>query len=128
MKTVPESGASGVDPALTELRVTFSKEMEDGSWSWVKLGDGSFPETTDQPRYLDDKRTCVLPVRLEPGKAYAMWINVDSFANSAKRFNQIAIGRTVNFISIRFDASLNGPEYSGEIETKNSRKRAPSAA
>jgi len=76
--TVPESGASDVDPALAELRVTFSKRMQDAKWSWAKLDDESFPETTGEPRFLDDGRTCVLPVHLKPGKVYAMWLNSES--------------------------------------------------
>ena len=73
--TVPESGVANVDPALTELRVTFSKPMQDGSWAWTKWGDENFPEMTGQPRFLADERTCALPVRLQPGKAYAIWLN-----------------------------------------------------
>ena len=34
VKTVPEAGADGVDPKLDEIKVTFSKDMQDGSWSW----------------------------------------------------------------------------------------------
>jgi tRNA A-37 threonylcarbamoyl transferase component Bud32 len=79
--TFPESGAAGVDPAIMELRVTFSKPMQDGSWSWVNLGDGTFPEMTDKPRYLGDGQTCVLPVKLEPGKVYATWINFNPYLN-----------------------------------------------
>jgi RNA polymerase sigma-70 factor (ECF subfamily) len=79
--TMPESGASDVDPSLTELRVTFSRPMQDRSWSWVKLDESSFPPMTGQPRYLKDHRTCALPVALQPGKAYAIWINSDNFQN-----------------------------------------------
>ena len=75
VKTVPEAGADGVDPKLDEIKVTFSKEMQDGSWSWSTLSKESFPPTTGGPKYLADKRTCVLPVKLEPGKTYAIWVN-----------------------------------------------------
>ena len=34
-----------------------------------------------QPRYLGDKRTCVLPVKLEPGKTYAIWLNTANYQN-----------------------------------------------
>ena len=34
VKTVPEAGATDVDPAITEIKVTFSKDMADKSWSW----------------------------------------------------------------------------------------------
>ena len=33
VKTIPQSGDLEVDPGLTEIRVTFSKDMMDGSWS-----------------------------------------------------------------------------------------------
>lgn len=81
VKTVPEAGAGDVDPKLTEIKVTFSKDMQDGSWSWVTLSKESFPKMDGQPKYLADKRTCVLPVKLEPGKTYAIWVNSDKLTN-----------------------------------------------
>ena len=52
-----------------------------GSWSWSNYGEGVAPRTAGKPRYLDDKRTCVLPVKLEPGKTYALWLNTARFRN-----------------------------------------------
>jgi RNA polymerase sigma-70 factor (ECF subfamily) len=75
VKTVPEAGAGNVDPKLTEIKVTFSKDMQDESWSWVILAKENFPKVDGKPKYLADKRTCVLPVKLEPGKTYAVWVN-----------------------------------------------------
>ena len=31
--------------------------------------------------YDDDKKTCILPVKLEPGKTYAIWVNSQKFRN-----------------------------------------------
>jgi RNA polymerase sigma-70 factor (ECF subfamily) len=83
VKTSPAAGADDVDPALSEIKVTFSKEMTDQSWSWSQLSDESFPKTVgDKPiHYEKDKRTCVLKVKLEPGKTYAIWLNSDEFKN-----------------------------------------------
>ncbi len=81
VETVPLSGDTKVDPSLTEIRVTFSKQMMDQSWSWSQLSDESFPTTTGKPRYLADGRTSVLPVTLKPGKAYAVWLNSAQFGN-----------------------------------------------
>jgi RNA polymerase sigma-70 factor (ECF subfamily) len=81
VRTVPEAGAGAVDPGVTEIRVTFSKEMLDGSWSWVTHSKESFPKVVGKPKYLADKRTAVLPVKLEPGKTYAIWINSEKFGN-----------------------------------------------
>lgn len=81
VKAVPQAGESDVDPRLTELRVTFSKDMFPASWSWVLAGQATAPKTTGMPRYEDDKRTCVLPVKLESGKTYAIWINTERQGN-----------------------------------------------
>lgn len=81
VKTVPEVGVGDVDPNMAELRVTFSKDMQDESWSWSTLSKESFPKVDGKPKYLADKRTCVLPVKLEPGKTYAIWVNSEKFGN-----------------------------------------------
>jgi tRNA A-37 threonylcarbamoyl transferase component Bud32 len=91
IRTVPESGVKEVDSSLTELRVTFSKPMKDGSWSWCRLDDETFPEMTGAPRYLDGLRTCVLPVKLQPGRTYATWINVDQFQGFRDQSDQPAV-------------------------------------
>jgi RNA polymerase sigma-70 factor (ECF subfamily) len=81
IKTVPEAGVKDVDPKLSEIKVSFSKEMTDGSWSWSTLSKPSFPQVDGKPKYLSDKRTCILPVKLQPGKTYALWINSQNFGN-----------------------------------------------
>ena len=81
VKTVPEAGVADVDPKTAEIKVTFSKVMQDGSWSWSTVSKDSFPKTAGAPKYQADKRTCVLPVKLEPGKTYAIWLNSQKFGN-----------------------------------------------
>lgn len=81
VKTVPEAGAGEVDPSTTEIKVTFSKEMQDGTWSWSTASQESSPETTGKPKYDDDRRTCILPVKLQAGKTYAIWLNSQKFRN-----------------------------------------------
>jgi len=81
VSTEPRAGQTDVAPGTNEIRVTFSRPMRDGSWSWVKLSDTSFPKTTGNPRFLDNQRTCVLPVSLQPGKTYAMWLNRPPYEN-----------------------------------------------
>jgi len=79
---IPQSGKTGVDAkSVKELRVTYSKPMADGRWSWSTWGEENFPKTTGKPHYLPDKRTCVLPVALEPGRTYAVWLNSNNFGN-----------------------------------------------
>ena len=81
VKTVPEAGSTDVDPNLTEIQVTFSKEMHDHSWSWAQASKASFPTVAGKIKYLADKRTCVLPVKLEAGKTYVVWVNSQKFGN-----------------------------------------------
>ena len=81
VKTEPAAGSTDVDPALAEVRVTFSREMQDGSWSWASIGkDNSLP-ITGKIHYEKDRRTCVAPVKLEPGKTYAVFLNSPKFTN-----------------------------------------------
>jgi len=76
VKTFPQAGDTAVDPAIKEISVTFSKEMiTKEMWSWVMASKDSFPPITGKVKYLDDKRTCVAPVSLEPGTTYAIWFN-----------------------------------------------------
>ena len=66
-QTVPNNGDNAVDPSLKEIRVTYNKEMSDHSWSWCHNSDNaSYPETTGDPHYEADMKTCVLPVKLGP--------------------------------------------------------------
>lgn len=97
VKTVPVAGATSVDPALTELRVTFSKRMHDGSWSWSTWGEENFPEIVGQIHYDSDMQTCVLPVRLEPGKFYATWLNSEKFRNFKDASGQPAVPYLLTF-------------------------------
>ena len=78
VKTVPACGDTTVPATTKQIKVTFSKDMMTKQmWSWCMQSPDSFPEITNQKgiKYLEDKRTCVLPVKLESGRTYAIWIN-----------------------------------------------------
>ena len=83
VRTIPQAGAMTVDPGLKEIRVTFSKDMMTHEmWSWCSQTPETFPQSdTSAIRYLDDRRTCVLPVTLQPGKTYVLWINSQKFGH-----------------------------------------------
>jgi len=91
IKSMPEAGAEGVDPGLAQISVTFSKQMQGGAWSWCVLSKESYPGTSEAPKYLEDKRTCVLPVKLQPGKTYAVWINSEKFYDFKDTTGQPAV-------------------------------------
>jgi hypothetical protein len=81
VETFPVSGAREVEPGVTEIRVRFSKPMADGSWSWSTAWQDSTPESVEPPHYLADQRTCVMKVRLDPGRTYGWWLNSEKFRN-----------------------------------------------
>lgn len=82
VKTVPEIGATEVDPSLDEIRVTFDRDMITSDYSFVgSPKNPEFPADMSQnPRWIDD-RTCVLPVKLKKGSFYRVGINSKDFQN-----------------------------------------------
>jgi hypothetical protein len=88
VKTVPQAGDMKVDPSITEIKGTFSKRMTPGSYSWAGA-DESWVK--GKPHWLSDGRTCVLPVKLEPGKTYVVWLNSPSFRNFKDSRGQSAV-------------------------------------
>ena len=106
VKTVPQAGDTQVDPGLTEIRATFSKDMmTKGMWAWVQVSKAHYPQTTGKPRYLDDKRTCVLPVKLEPGKTYVLWLNRGRFNTFRDAQNKPAVPYLLVFRTKGADAA-----------------------
>lgn len=57
VSTVPQAGATDVDAATTtELKVTFSKDMEPGNFSWIRFGKDTFPKTSGKAHFLEGNR------------------------------------------------------------------------
>ncbi|MDH3892402.1 MAG: Ig-like domain-containing protein [candidate division Zixibacteria bacterium] len=81
VSTFPQNGSMEVDPTLTEIAVVFNEEMMDQNWSWVYEDKNSFPTMTGQPYYNEDLTRNILPVSLESGREYVVWINSSNFKN-----------------------------------------------
>jgi RNA polymerase sigma-70 factor (ECF subfamily) len=82
IRTVPECGDVNVDASVTtQIKVTFSKEMMDKTWSWSQISNDTFPQIIGKPKYIDDNKTCVVDVKLQPKKTYAIWLNSQKFDN-----------------------------------------------
>ena len=79
VRTVPEAGSNDVPSGECVIKVTFSKPMAGGSWSWSDAWQGSAPQIVEQPHYEADKKTCVMKVKLEPGRTYGWWLNSQKF-------------------------------------------------
>lgn len=91
VKTVPEAGKDDVAPGTVEVKVTFSKEMADESWTWSNAWKDSVPETIGKPRYEADRKTCVLKVKLEPNKTYGYWLNSQKFTGFRDTGGRVAV-------------------------------------
>ena len=97
VKTVPEAGSKDVPPGEYEVRITFSKEMMDQSWSWSTTWKDSAPESLGKPHYEADHRTCVMKVQLEPDKTYGWWINSQNFHGFRDTQNHPAVPYLLTF-------------------------------
>ncbi len=97
VKTVPMAGDREVDPGLDRICVTFSKPMQDGTWSWSYVSPETFPLLLAGPEFLSDKKTCCIRVRLEPGRSYAIWINSQNAKNFKDTGNRPAVPYLITF-------------------------------
>ena len=92
VKTVPQAGDTEVDPSLKKITVTFSKDMlTDRMWAVCQISKETFPKTGKNIHYLKDKRTCVVPVTLEPEKTYVLWFNRGKFNSFRDTKNNPAV-------------------------------------
>ena len=115
VRTVPQCGDVAVDPDLREIRVTYSKDMKvtGHCWSWCGVHDSTFPVLSGDTRFLEDNRTCVLRVALEPEKTYAIWMNVDQYQSFQDPQGHPAVPYLLVFRTTSRDQS---PSTSGEPE------------
>jgi hypothetical protein len=94
--TKPADGAAEVQATLSEITVTFDQDMDEGC-SWTG-GGSEYPGSPEGARAeWRGKRTCVLPVALQPGHHYRVGINSLSYRN----FRSVA-GQPVAPCSISF--------------------------
>jgi RNA polymerase sigma-70 factor (ECF subfamily) len=75
----PPAGATVDAAAVGELRVVFDRPMGEG-WSWVMENGASFPPVAGEAYQTPDALSAVLPVRLEPGKSYVVWLNGEHYS------------------------------------------------
>lgn len=79
VESTPAAGSTDIDPKLTEISVTFDRDMSEGM-SWTGGGD-EFPGDPSRKATWIDKRTCVLPVKLKKAAYFRIGINSESYQN-----------------------------------------------
>jgi beta-lactamase regulating signal transducer with metallopeptidase domain len=80
VSTSPAVGAVEVEPATSEITVTFDQDMAKG-FSWTGGGADYPPLAESRKPFWRDPRTCVLPVKLQAGGYYRVGINSTSYKN-----------------------------------------------
>ena len=78
ISTFPRHGEVVDAKTVKEIRVTFNEDMNtDGYWSLFPRGSTarSIAKSFRNKRWKN-KRTLVIPVKLQPGKEYSMWFNM----------------------------------------------------
>ncbi|MGE4302280.1 MAG: Ig-like domain-containing protein [Victivallaceae bacterium] len=81
VKLSPANGATGVDPNLTGISVTFDRQMMDNSWSFTQRAGTNKPEYTGTPSYDKACLTVTAPVKLRPDTTYTIWLNSANHKN-----------------------------------------------
>lgn len=83
---MPSNALEGADESkqvdaasVTKLQVTFSEPMMDHAWSFAYQDESKFPTLAGDPSYSEDHMTVSLPVSLEPGKDYEIWLNSENY-------------------------------------------------
>ena len=116
VKTIPESGRMNVSPGEYEIKVTFSKKMADGSWSWCTVWDDSCPKGIESPKYDADRKTCSMKVKLESGKTYGYWLNSGRFNSFTDTHGRSAVPYLLVFSTS--GQGQSGQEISADNETE----------
>jgi hypothetical protein len=79
VSTSPSQNKTVNASAVKELRVTFSNDMNtSGCWAFCSDGKNFFPGSNGKPHWIN-KRTCVMPIKLIPGRTYSVTFNVGRF-------------------------------------------------
>jgi hypothetical protein len=96
-RTVPEAGSNDIAAGELVIKITFSKPMADQSWSWADAWQGSAPEILEKPRYEADRKTCVMKVKVQPGRTYGWWLNSQKFQGFRDAQNHPAVPYLLTF-------------------------------
>jgi len=75
ISTSPANGETDVDPGLEAITVTFDRAMKSDSFAWSYEKKEDFPDVQGTPSYDSEQTTNTLPVKLAPGRQYAIWLN-----------------------------------------------------
>jgi Domain of unknown function (DUF4932)/Bacterial Ig-like domain len=93
---VPPDGATDVDPALTEITITFDRAMLDNAWSVMVIG-GNFPKIKKQVFYDESLTIFTMPVALAPSTQYQYGLNSETSLAFQDKAGNPLLPRTISF-------------------------------
>lgn len=99
-ETNPSAGDDDVDYLLDELRICFSKPMNDSGFSiCYEAGGYSFPTLVEgeNPIFSPDKKTVTQKIHLLPNKKYVIWINLPEYFDFKDVYGNIALPYVISF-------------------------------
>lgn len=99
VSTNPEQGAQ-LTQGRTTIRVTFSRPMKRGSYSFVALDPVTYPDCATTPRQSSDNRSFELDCTLKPGRSYAIGFNHGRFRNFTSMDGVPAEGMVLRFTTL----------------------------
>jgi hypothetical protein len=97
VKTIPEAGSSNIDFGVVEVRVTFSKPMQNGDWTFYCINQENKDLYVASPRFDSDGRTFIRKVKLQPDTTYAFAVNSKTFNKFKDTHGNRAIPYTITF-------------------------------
>jgi len=122
LSMTPANGATDVAPGRSEIQITFSEPMSDGSWSLVG-GGPNFPKI-EGIGYVENCTTLVVKVLLKPGWTYRYWLNSSRHQGFKSRagvpLEPVAVTfRTTGEPGTEVEDEPEGPEVSFDLEDVN---------
>ena len=71
---------------LDKIVIKFSEPMDDSCWFYSSFAPGILPQITAEPSFDLPRQEWTLPVRLEPGKIYAIAFNCGDAVKDKENF------------------------------------------
>ncbi len=99
-RMTPPNGAANVNPRLKQIGFVFDQKMTTGKNYSVCGGGANYPESTGQPRWVND-RTFVMNVKLKGNHNYEFSLNCPSSYQGFRNIN----GEPLEFTVVKFSTA-----------------------
>lgn len=86
ISTEPFIFTDDVNSALDKITIKFSEPMEKSSWFYSSFAPGILPRVVGEPVFDSSAQQWILPVKLEPGRVYAIGFNCGDTVKDVKNF------------------------------------------